>query len=47
MTEEEKYRVEAVERFAREMRKMVLRKAEKGTWLNYTLAQAFGELAEG
>lgn len=47
VTEEEQYRAEVADRFAREMKKMVLRKAVKGTWLGYTLVQAFGELAEG
>lgn len=44
MSEEERYRVEAVKRFAGLMEKMVIRKAHKGTWLYYTLAQALGEL---
>lgn len=44
MTDEGQYRVEAVKRFAGLMEKMVIRKAHKGTWLNYTLAQALGEL---
>ena len=47
MTEEEQYRVEVVKHFAGLMEKMVIRKAHKGTWLDYTLAQALGELAKG
>jgi NTP pyrophosphatase (non-canonical NTP hydrolase) len=38
------WRREKVEKFAARMQEMAQRKAGKGTWLEYTLSQAMGEL---
>ena len=45
MREEQlEWRREKVEKFAARMQEMVARKAGKGTWLDYKLSQAAGEL---
>ncbi len=45
MVEQElKWRREKVEKFAARMQEMVAWKTGKGTWLNYKLSQAAGEL---
>ena len=47
MREEQlEWRREKVEKFAARMQEMVAWKAGKGTWLNYKLSQAMGELME-